>query len=81
MPDFNCEVVRDFSKEVGTVEMVSQEIGRVLLNLLSNAFDAVHDHNDGGEKIQPTGHISIEVHRRQVFKFRFKAIELADLSS
>ena len=35
---------------------------------------------DGGEKIQPKGHIAIEVHRRQVFKFRFKDIELADLS-
>ncbi len=35
---------------------------------------------DGGSKIQPKGYIAIEVHKGQVFKFRFKDIELADLS-
>ncbi len=35
---------------------------------------------DGGEKIKPSGYIAIEVHRQQDFKFRFKDIELADLS-
>ncbi len=34
---------------------------------------------DGGSKIKPKGYIAIEVHRRQVFKFRFKDIELAEL--
>ena len=35
---------------------------------------------DGGDKIMPSGNIAIEVHEQQVFKFRFKDIELADLS-
>ncbi len=35
---------------------------------------------DGGETIRPTGSIAIEVHRNQDFRFRFKDIELADLS-
>jgi len=35
---------------------------------------------DGGDKIQPSGRIAIEVHERQKFKFRFKDIELAELS-
>lgn len=35
---------------------------------------------DGGLKIKPSGYIAIEVHKQQVFKFRFKDIELADLS-
>ncbi|MEM8486446.1 MAG: DUF1080 domain-containing protein [Bacteroidota bacterium] len=35
---------------------------------------------DGGDKILPSGHIAIEVHKGQVFRFRFKDIELADLS-
>lgn len=35
---------------------------------------------DGGDKINPTGNIAIEVHKGQVFRFRFKDIELADLS-
>ena len=36
---------------------------------------------DGGDFIQPTGHIAIEVHNGQVFRFKFRNIELADLSS
>jgi hypothetical protein len=35
---------------------------------------------DGGDTIRPSGHIAIEVHQRQTFKFRFKDIELADLT-
>ncbi len=40
-PDFNAEIVRDYDAAVGEVEVVPQEIGRVVLNLVSNAFDAV----------------------------------------
>lgn len=36
---------------------------------------------DGGDYIQPEGHIAIEVHNGQVFRFKFRNIELADLSS
>ena len=35
---------------------------------------------DGGDKIEPNGYIAIEVHKQQNFKFRFKDIELLDLS-
>ncbi len=37
------QIQRDLSDDVGTVNVIPQEIGRVLLNLLGNAFDAVHD--------------------------------------
>ncbi|MEL7361832.1 MAG: ATP-binding protein, partial [Bacteroidota bacterium] len=42
-PGFGVEIVRDFDAEVGTVDLAPQEIGRVLLNLLGNAFDALAD--------------------------------------
>ena len=42
-PDFNVTLVRDYADDAGTVEVVTQEIGRVLINLLNNAFDAVTD--------------------------------------
>lgn len=35
---------------------------------------------DGADKIQAKGRVAIEVHKKQVFTFRFKDIELADLS-
>jgi signal transduction histidine kinase len=40
---FSTTIERDLDEEVRAVELVPQEIGRVLLNLLSNAFDAVHE--------------------------------------
>ena len=44
VPDLHVTVKRDLDAQAGTVDMVPQEIGRVLLNLLGNAFDAVHEH-------------------------------------
>ena len=50
-PGFPAQVELDFDETVGKVEMVPQEIGRVVLNLVGNAFDAVADQaarcNDG----------------------------------
>ncbi|HMB92436.1 MAG TPA: ATP-binding protein, partial [Rhodothermales bacterium] len=40
-PDFNVEVLREYDESVGRVTLVPQEMGRVLINLLTNAFDAV----------------------------------------
>ena len=42
--DFNVAVRRELDPEAGAVPLVPQDIGRVLINLLSNAFDAVRDH-------------------------------------
>jgi signal transduction histidine kinase len=50
-PDFNVAIERDLADDAGQVEVVPQEIGRVLINLLGNAFDAVGaraaDESDG----------------------------------
>ena len=41
--DLKVEIKRELDVDAGTIEIVPQEIGRVLLNLLGNAFDAVHE--------------------------------------
>ena len=41
VPEVNVSVEQQLGEDVGDVEVVSSEIGRVLLNLLGNAFDAV----------------------------------------
>ena len=41
--DFNVEITKDFDAAVGQVDVDPQEIGRVLLNLFGNAFDAVYE--------------------------------------
>lgn len=40
-PDIKVAIEEEFGFAVGEVELVSHEIGRVLLNLFGNAFDAV----------------------------------------
>ncbi len=42
-PGFSVGIERDYDESVGEMVVKAQEIGRVLLNLLSNAFDAVED--------------------------------------
>ena len=41
--DFNAEFKTDFDESVGKIEVVPQDIGRVLLNLINNAFYAVSE--------------------------------------
>jgi two-component system NtrC family sensor kinase len=41
--DFNAEINTDFDASIGKVEVVGQDIGRVLLNLYNNAFYAVNE--------------------------------------
>jgi signal transduction histidine kinase len=43
LPGFEVRIVRAYDEAAGSVEMAPREMGRVLLNLLSNAFDAVHE--------------------------------------
>ena len=57
-PGFTVEIDRDYDEGVGTVSMVPQEIGRVLLNLLSNAFDAVHEEADAETAYEPAVQVS-----------------------
>lgn len=40
---FQCELVTDFDPTLGKVEVVTAELGRVLLNLFTNAFYAVNE--------------------------------------
>jgi signal transduction histidine kinase len=40
---FNAKIETHFDESIGKVDIVPQEIGRVLLNLFNNAFYAVHE--------------------------------------
>jgi len=49
VPDFNVTLERAFGEDVGETDIVPQELGRVLVNLLGNAFDAVYSKNKASE--------------------------------
>ena len=40
---FNAKFITDFDENVGKVNIIPQEIGRVILNLINNAFYAVSE--------------------------------------
>ncbi len=41
--NFNAEIKTDFDETIGKINIVPQDIGRVLLNLINNAFYAVNE--------------------------------------
>ena len=40
---FNATIKTDFDKSIGKINIVPQDIGRVILNLINNAFYAVDE--------------------------------------
>ncbi|MBO3117172.1 nuclear transport factor 2 family protein [Winogradskyella sp. DF17] len=56
---FNAELVTDFDESIETVDIIPQDIGRVILNLLTNAFYVVNEKKKTGiEDYKPTVSIS-----------------------
>ena len=49
---FNATIQKDFDESIGKINIIPQDIGRVLLNLFNNAFYSVHEKKkkNGGEK-------------------------------
>ncbi len=59
---FNATLKTDFDTGIGKINVVSQDMGRVILNLLTNAFYAVNEKKQAarvsGEKYDPTVAVS-----------------------
>ena len=57
--DFNAEMKTDFDESIGNINIIPQDIGRVLLNVINNAFYAVNEKQKLiKENYQPTVLIS-----------------------
>jgi signal transduction histidine kinase len=51
---FSAEIKTDFDESIGQINVVPQDIGRVLVNLFNNAFYAVTEKKKtAGEKYEP----------------------------
>ncbi len=56
---FNSSMTTDFDPSVGQINLVAQELGRVLLNLINNAFYAISERkNETSENYEPLVHLS-----------------------
>jgi signal transduction histidine kinase len=59
---FNATLKTDFDETIGKIDFIPQDIGRVILNLITNAFYAV----DEKKKLNPEGYVptvSVSTHR------------------
>src|SRR5436189_2346380 len=52
---FNATLKTDFDKSIGNINIIPQDIGRVMLNLINNAFYAVNEKKkQTGDSYEPT---------------------------
>lgn len=60
---FSAGIVTDFDKSIGNLNIVAQDIGRVVLNILNNAFYAVMEKKEGaGEAFKPL----VSIHTKKI---------------
>lgn len=72
--DFNAKYITEFDEHLPKVEVVSQDIGRVILNLINNAFYAVHEkqkllensNSPNGQTYKPTIHVATKTDDNQL---------------
>ena len=70
---FNATLKTDFDNSIGMVNIASQDIGRVILNLINNAFYAVGEKNKTGtEGYEPTVTVST---KKQANKLEIKVTD------
>ena len=60
---FNATLETDFDSSIGTINIIPQDMGRVILNLITNAFHAVQEKSSfakasGDTKYEPTVSVS-----------------------
>ena len=53
VPNASIEIERDYDETVGEIEVVPQDLSRVLVNLLTNAFDAVLEKKETNGQFAP----------------------------
>jgi signal transduction histidine kinase/streptogramin lyase len=80
---FNAKMETDFDPAVGKVEVIPQDIGRVFLNIINNAFYATQQRRLGigelGENYEPTVSISSKKeNERAAFKIKDNGTGIPD---
>ena len=64
---FNAKMETDFDPNIGQINIVSQDIGRVVLNLITNAFYVVDEKKKAGaEEYEPIVKVTTQKHGKNV---------------
>ncbi len=66
--DFNATMKTDFDESIGNINIITQDIGRVVLNLITNAFYVVNEKKKSGiENYEPTVSVSTKKDGNKLF--------------
>ena len=64
---FNAEMETTFDQDIPSIQVISQDIGRVFLNLITNAFQAVHERRkEEGDAYVPKVSLKTQMDEKQV---------------
>jgi two-component system NtrC family sensor kinase len=64
---FNADFKTDFDESIGNINIIPQDIGRVVLNLINNAFYAVDEKKRSGvEGFEPTVSVSTKKEKNKI---------------
>ncbi len=65
---FNATMKTDFDKSIGTINIIPQDIGRVILNLITNAFYATNEKTKNNQTgYEPKVTVTTKKEKNQVF--------------
>ncbi|QCX38453.1 GHKL domain-containing protein [Aureibaculum algae] len=63
---FNADLVTDFDTTIKTIQIIPQDIGRVMLNIITNAFYAVNEKKQADQSFNPKVSISTKKINKQL---------------
>ena len=65
---FNATMKTDFDKSIGTINIIPQDIGRVILNLITNSFYATNEKKNHNQTVyEPKVTVTTKKEKNQVF--------------
>jgi signal transduction histidine kinase len=72
-PTFNCQLITDFSADIPTLHLAAQDMGRVLLNLYTNAFYALQQkQQNSSAPYEPTLWVSTTLKEGKTVELRVR---------
>ena len=72
-PNFNCQLITDFSVDIPTLSLAAQDMGRVLLNLYTNAFYALQQKQQNiAAPYEPTLWVSTALKEGKIVEMRIR---------
>jgi signal transduction histidine kinase len=75
---FQCSIIKNFDKELPKVNLIQQDISRVVLNILNNAFYAVNKRSQEKSNSDWKATVNIQTSMQHVSNKRYVCLKIRD---